>query len=601
MIDNETFNKLSEEYSKLNLEKGLMPLVKKFFLIPENKGYCKPKVNEVLQRLISKKAVTKSDMAVFCFSIFENEEIYKRFLVTLPDALKTLISELLWKESISDEEAAIFLKEPVTKDFNLAFGAAYRSSQDRELRNEFYIFSVFKRQLYSYTGGNIFTLSLTTCLKRLLINYYPKPKDYYFIPLDTVPATTFRFNAENLIQDELHRVLSYFMQNGIKYSNKGRPSEATLNRFQKTAKIKEYFLDVPDIAGKMRSMLIAGLLFNFKANNISIDTLAVLKNLFQKHYCKQTTSQFILMYLKGWAYLNNYDYNPNAETEFLAIIKQLPVDNKWVSMENLMGFMQTRTLLIKPINDYSLHNRLYYEFKDSTYRGYLEKKYLYGKEFLLVNKPFIEGSLFLFAAFGLIEIAYNYPDFKEFPKTFYSGFDELEYIKLTPLGAYILGLSDVYEPTGGIQKNTLKLSEDSLMILAEGDAAVFEIMMAKFAEKAGANRFKVSQAHFLKDCSNQNDIFKKIQLFKKTIAEQLPVFWEIQFTTWQINSFKISEDITTKLYKIPPDEKDLQRLIAQDEVLKKLILKAEQFYILVPTGNNSKFKARMKELGYLVE
>jgi hypothetical protein len=601
MIDNDTFNKLSEVYSKANLEKGLMPLVKNFFLVPANKGYCKPEVDEVLQRLINKKAVTKSDMAVFCFSIFENKVIYKGFLATVPDVLKTLISELLWKESISDEEAAILLKEPVTKDLKLSYGAAYRSNDERELRNELYFFSVFNRKFYSYSGGNMFTLSLHPLLKRLLIDYYPKPKDYYFNPLDVIPDTTCRFNAENLIQEEMQRMLSYFMQNGIKYSNKGRPSEATLNRFQKTAKIKEYFLDVPDIAGKMRSMLIAGLLFNFKANNISIDTIEVIKNLFGKHYARHHTVQFILMFIKGWGYLDDLNYSDSAETEFLAIIKQLPVDDKWVSVENLMGFIQTRSLLIVTIDGYSINNRLYYERKDAAYRGYLEKKYLYGKEFLLINKPFILGSIFLFAAFGLIEIAYNYPDFKEFPKTFYSGFDGLEYVKLTPLGAYVLGLSSVYEPPGGLKKNSLKLSDDSLMILADGDAEVFEIMLAKFAEKAGTNRFKVSQAHFLKDCSSTKDIDKKIQLFKKTIAEKVPVFWETQFTTWLLNSLKIVEDISTKLFKIPPNEKELQRLIAQDEVLKKLILKAEQFYILVQTSNVAKFKTRMKELGYLVE
>ena len=335
MIDNETFNFLSEVYSKANLEKGLMPLVKKFFLIPENKSYCKPEVDEVLQRLTNKKVVTKADMAVFCFSIFKNEEIYKRFLATLPHALQTLISELLWKESVSEEEAEILLKEPVTKDLNLPFGITYRSSQDQELRNEFYFFSVFKRNFYSYAAGNIFTLSLTPCLKRLLIKYYPKPVHYYFSPLEKIPETTFSFNAEDLIQEELQRMLSYYMQNGIKYSIKGRPSETTLNKFQKIAKIKEFYLDVPDLAGKMRSMLIAGLLYDFKIINISFDTLAVLKNLFNKHYIKQSTSQFILMYIKGWAYMGKYDYNPNAETEFLAIIKQLPIDNKWVSFENL--------------------------------------------------------------------------------------------------------------------------------------------------------------------------------------------------------------------------------------------------------------------------
>ena len=602
MIDIGTYNKLSDVYSKANLEKGLMPLVKIFFQMEANKRFCEPEVDEVLQRLILKKAVTKLDMAIFCFSVFENAEIYTAFSATLPNGLKTLISELLWKNSISNEEAAILLKETITIEPKSSFPSAYRSTPDTELRKEFYFFSVSITRLYNYSGGNIFHLSLNPLLKTLLINYYPKPIHYHFSPLENIPETTLKFSAENLIQDELQRILSYYMQNGIKYSIKGRPADATLNKFQKTTKIKEFFFDEPAINGKMRCMLIAGLLYDFKINNISIDTLAVIKYLFTKHYTKQKTSQYILMNLKGWGYLDSYDYDTNAETQFLSIVKQLPVDKGWVSIENVMGFIQTRSLLINPIKDYAIHNKLYYDSIDERYRSYMEKKNLYGKENMLVNKPFILGSIFLFASFGLLEMAYNYPDFGEFPKTFNSGFDELQYVRLTSLGAYILGLSDVYEPADGLHKNNkLKLSEESLMILVEGDATVFEIMLAKFAEKAGANRFKVSQAHFLKDCSSHNDIVKKIMLFKKTIVEKLPVFWEMQFTTWQLNSLKIGEDITTKLFKIPPNEKDLQRLIAQDEVLKKIILKAEQFYILVQSGNVTKFKTRMKELGYLVE
>jgi len=41
-------------------------------------------------------------------------------------------------------------------------------------------------------------------------------------------------------------------------------------------------------------------------------------------------------------------------------------------------------------------------------------------------------------------------------------------------------------------------------------------------------------------------------------------------------------------------------LIVQDPVIKKLVLKAELFHILVSKENLSKFKSRMKELGYLV-
>jgi hypothetical protein len=202
---------------------------------------------------------------------------------------------------------------------------------------------------------------------------------------------------------------------------------------------------------------------------------------------------------------------------------------------------------------------------------------------------------------GLMEIAYDGVDTEEFPITFSSEYDNLRYMRLTPLGAYILGLSDHYTPTHEHTKNKMTLQEDSLMILTEGDIAVHELTLAKFAEKAGGNRFKVTASLFLKDCHSHESIGNKITLFRQIVREKLPAFWETQFQTWLSNAVKLQEDITTKLFKIPANDKNLQRIIVTDDVLKKIILKAEKFYILVPSSKVSIFKSRMKELGYVIE
>ena len=44
----------------------------------------------------------------------------------------------------------------------------------------------------------------------------------------------------------------------------------------------------------------------------------------------------------------------------------------------------------------------------------------------------------------------------------------------------------------------------------------------------------------------------------------------------------------------------LTRLLAQDTVLKTLVIKAEGYRILVDNGNVTRFKTRHSELGYLV-
>jgi hypothetical protein len=432
------------------------------------------------------------------------------------------------------------------------------------------------------------------------VEFYPKPKYYYFLPVKNIPKTEFRFTSENKIELELQLMLPYYHQNSIKYSSKGRPLEGSLNKIQRLVDIAEFFPSEIGFSAKTRTMLMAGLLYGINPTHVNIDSIRLLKILINQNYAKHNTADFILLHLKGWGYLNYSDHRVNVEAEFLEIVRQFPADGKWISMENLSGYIESRFIELKPIENHALGYRIYFE-KPTDTQYYKEKTNIYRDSYHLVNDPFIKGSVFLFAAMGLMEIAYDGVDTEAFPITFSSEYDNLRYMRLTPLGAYILGLTDQYTPTHEHTKNKMTLQEDSLMIHTEGDKVVHELILAKFAEKIGDNRFKVTSSQFLKDCQRYENIEDKIILFKQIVREKLPAFWEMQFLTWISNSKKISEDITTKLFKIPANDKNLQRIIVQDDVLKKIILKAEQFYILVPTSKVSIFKSRMKELGYVIE
>jgi len=43
---------------------------------------------------------------------------------------------------------------------------------------------------------------------------------------------------------------------------------------------------------------------------------------------------------------------------------------------------------------------------------------------------------------------------------------------------------------------------------------------------------------------------------KKTISEKLPVYWEQQFKSWQLNAVKVVANKTIQVFQIPPDEKN---------------------------------------------
>jgi len=595
MFTKEQLDILQEAYTKDNLDKGLFFLAKKFFANHPVESWDGINVQNIISLLNSKKAFNKTEMLQVSFAVFQNEAILKAFLKSLPPSINKLIEKLLFQEEIVDSEASTFLNEEIVKQ------DGYHS----ELKREFYFFNVkgFRQYINYSTVQIFFILSLHPILKNLLINYFPKPLYYNLIPADEIPETDFRFNGEQLIHQELPRLLSYHMQQNIKYNASGRPADATLAKMQRICSITEFYPGNDAEIAKVRGMLMAGTLYAYSFNALTANNADVIKDIFNNHYLKLDLPVFILQQLKGWQNISSSDFYKNVEKKLQDVFRLLPSD-KWISAENFLEYLNTRTIDIKPITFSSARNYLSYEgvyMRSESVRIPDKKNIDYKTYDPMVKRAFVAGSDFLYAAFGLIEIAYNNINTSALGQTYFSGYDGLQYLKLTPLGAYVLGVSKDYENPNTEKVNKLTFDEDSLIILAEGDLDVINVTLANYTERLAANRYRLTNASFLKDCKNHKDIQNKIALFKSTVDKKLPTNWDDYFTHLLINSKAVKEKTQITTYQLPPDAKDLHRLIAQDNLLKQLILKAENYFILVANTDVTKFKGRMKELGYIVE
>lgn len=592
MISKEKLELLQEAYTKDNLDKGLFFLARKFFVAHPFESWEKVNAQNNIVLLNSKKTFTKTEMMQTSFAVFQNDTILKVFLQSLPPSVYKLIEKLLFRSEMSDDEARRFLNEDIVS-------SAYKA----ELKREFYFFSVkMHNQYITYaTVKTHFVLSLHQVLKNLLVNYFPKPHYYNIIPINEISKTDFVFTAETLIQQELPRLLSYQMQQNIKYNSSGRPADATLTKLQRVCTITEYNAADAEIS-KMRSMLLAGMLYQHSFKTISASNADIVKDIFTNHYFKLNSPVFVLQHLKGWQHVGGSDLYKDIEKHLQDVFRLLP-QNKWVGTENLLEYVSTRAIDVKPVTLSAARNYLTYQ--GMYYRGSIripEKKDVdYTTYDTMVKKAFITGSVFLYGAFGLIEIAYNNINTDALGETYFSGYDGLQYFKLTPLGAYVLGITNEYESSDTGKTNNLQFDESSLIILAEGDLEVINVTLANYAERLAANRFRLTNSYFLKDCKSYKDIQNKIALFKNTVGQNLPANWENYFSQLLNNAKVIKEKPQFTTYKLPADAKELHRLIAQDNVLKQLVLKAENYHILVANTDASKFKNRMKELGYVIE
>lgn len=162
--------------------------------------------------------------------------------------------------------------------------------------------------------------------------------------------------------------------------------------------------------------------------------------------------------------------------------------------------------------------------------------------------------MFLLAAFGIVDIAYNYPKNERIQKKereYLSVFDGLRYIRLTPLGAFLAGLKKDHAFRGETEHAT------------------------------------------------QADIEGKIRLFRKQVSAKPPRIWE-KFLSGILNKIDpLIPEPDQSVFRLK-EYPELIELMARDEVLQKYILKAEGYHVLISAKNLYKVKKRLETFGYFI-
>lgn len=124
--------------------------------------------------------------------------------------------------------------------------------------------------------------------------------------------------------------------------------------------------------------------------------------------------------------------------------------------------------------------------------------------------------------------------------------------------------------------------------------------LGNYTSKVSDTRYLFSHGQFLKDCKNLIDVTNKINMFKHSIGQPLPDNWNEALDKIIANTKLLKRITSQEVFVLPSDNRELHRLIAQDETLKKIVIKAEQYHILVEGDNIQTFKNRLKEFGILL-
>lgn len=601
---NYNINKLSKAldsvYNKTDLEKAYRKIasnfIKEHIVILKETG-----VSFTFLDLPSRKSFTKLALAQMAAVLYCTKTAFQAFRESLTPEAREVLDTLVWEEKLSQKEIKELLRIDIveTSDRKLYGGGIQTIHQ---LKPEFAFFANRNRNYwYSRANGADFLIWLPEDIRKVICQYYTPPKGATLQPLEEKPVSTYSYTSgETDIILELPRLFAFHDQGQIKVTAKGLPLASTINKTQKKLNLREFFPETKDkILKNIRTHLLTSLVLSLTKQQKSRNDLPSLikEFLFLTNFSRRFSSfNAIMTELKGTGYVESY--SSKIEDTYFRLLKKFP-EGKWISVENLQTYLNYNFIDNRPITTYLAKDKLYYTLQHEL--GYKEKKYidenLYKKAII---QPYMKGVFFLFAAFGLVDIAYNIPDTKNIGESSYSQYDELKGIRLTPLGAYVSNQVATYEPKEVIKDFDILLSEDALMITTHEEDRNAAIILEPFTEQVGPNRYRTDNTFFLNGCRSKRDLQSKVALFQQSIGTKLPANWEQFFKTLEgkIDPLERVDDL--RVFQIPSENRELIRLIARDATLKKLLFKAENYMVLIPIKNVPRFKKRLQEFGYLI-
>ncbi len=550
--------------------------------------------------------------------VFSQQYLFEKLLSLLPQGVIQVLYRLTWEKG---GHLAQSFTDPLDPPILIPSEEMWHGrARTLETFNPCYsIVPIQKNYSYrSYASYDSYAtiLYLPDPVRDLLKKYLSPPEGYHLKGLEAIEKTDFIYEDGSRILRQIHLIGAYIAQGSLKFSkNSSRILKTSAKEVAAYCHIREFYIGEKADLEHLNTGLVIDFLQNYPVRETQ-GAPEFLKQVFDDFFLKAGPYggyrlDRLLFHLKGIHHLQNIYYEQtlrNSEqmvrTSLHNLLRALQ-PGLWYSISNLVDYCRYREIDLN-IVDRSIAARylsvdIRYDEGNrfGTYRTAEITSSIYQEALLF---PFFKGFMFLMAAFGLVDIAYNYPKNERIQKKemeYLSAFDGLQYIRLTPLGAYITGLTKDYAFKGEMESANIVLDDKRLLINLDGKDRLKAIALGQFADKISQNCYKVTSGSFLKNCVTQKDIEGKIRLFKKQISAKPPRIWEVFLNDIldKIDPLIPEPDLLVFRLKEHPE---LIELMARDEVLQKYILKAEGYHVLIAAKNLNKVKKRLEAFGYFI-
>jgi hypothetical protein len=545
----------------------------------------------------SLQKIQKKEISKLLAKIFYNKKLFNDLLNILPEETIKVFKLLVWEKSK-------FKVNEIEKILNLEDKILLNATKNKpiELNNQYNFFCLERINNNSILSYD-YKIYIPEEIRNHIKDFFEPPEDIILKPVEKIEETNFKnINSNNVIKS-IHLYFNYINNNKIDLT-KERPSKAVLRNIKDYCEISEFFENREE---KDLEYLKTEIFHTYLKDidiqlDLNLDDL--LKTVF--NYFQYYSLDLLLFHIKGKNFLKENEYFINKSKEFkslfLKVFSELPY-NQWIDFNNFKKSLYYRDIPMLISKDILDSNLIYFdELKKASSYSYSQKTFLneenYNDIFLI---PLIKGIIFLFSSIGLLDIAYNLPKnsvYLQKNQDYLTVFDELKYIKLNDIGANVLGLNSNldYKIDEDIK---IELDQDYLIIRVSKEDKIKCSFIESISKKVKEKTYLVTKESFIANCNNIEDVLSKIKFFYQEINSSPGYIWEQFFNNLKSRIININKIENIEVFQIPND-KNLLRILFENDSLSDLFYKVEDLKIAIPKENIQIFFKKLFEVGIFV-
>lgn len=547
----------------------------------------------------NKQPSRNKEIASICGKFYSDEAILKYFFQTRDEAEQSIISQLTWEGVVTYDEAKAFYNCGDLVELDSSYTGFQLKPEFKQWKPYIDWYKGYQHLPNPKTNGKEFirnkriTFSFPLFMRVAYAQILPKPIGYDLKPIQ-ISKNWIVCQMEDAIFEEFPNILLLYQQEIIKITQTGDLNISSIKATQKKLKTKVF----PGNNNYLRILMIASFIYDQQKLSSLKNTLEMIRFIFREQRKTYMMMDVLLFNFGGTRTIDNHYLNPTALKNAMDLIKQLPEDG-WISWENLQIYANTHYFDLELVSDNKV-NELHPIYNLDILEAYRTAAVKVKLKF--IREQLVTSMIQVAASYGLVELAFNdkqLEELKENPRA--TDIPTFVACRLTALGASVLRDKPGYQIPDSAKPTSFKLDPEALNIYVTGNMDMAIGLFKDWTRQLGDNTLVLDKDKIVANSKSKENLLYNIQQFIKTLGHEPPDFWKGALMEMVYRASALQPLNSAWVFKLSPYDKQLHRLMAQDQMLKKLTLKAEDYTVIVAHLHVEQFIKRMAQIGYVTD